>query len=177
MPPEPDRRWENIVGGIDDDGHIRPMSFDILQGLASEWADLLPDTVGNDGPAALLRMARSLFAHSWFDYEVMVVACLIGLQAMEAAFRVLYPDAERKPFKALIRRARTEGILPDNIAELAETGAELRNLFSHPATQSAFTVGMAAPMLENTHRMVALVMTAAACAPEPPPSSPSPRAG
>jgi len=112
-------------------------------------------------------MARSLFAHSWFDYEFMVVACLVGFQAMEAAFRVLYPDAQRTPFRALVRRACREGILPSNIAELAETGAELRNLFSHPATQTAFTVGMAAPMLENTHRMVALVMTAASHVSEP----------
>lgn len=51
---------------------------------------------------------------------------------MEAAFRVLYPDSSRKPFRALIRRARNEGVLPTNIAELAEAGAELRNLSSHP---------------------------------------------
>jgi hypothetical protein len=137
------------------------MSYEVLAGLASQWADLLPSTVGRDGPAALLRMSRSLFAHSWFDYEFMVVACLIGFQAMEAAFRVLYPDMARKPFRTLIHRAQGQGILPADIAELADTGAELRNLFSHPATQGAFTVGMAVPVLENTHRMVALVMTAA----------------
>jgi hypothetical protein len=161
MQPEPDPRWAHIAGGITDDGRVQPMTFEVLAGLASEWADLLPGSVGGDGPAALLRMARSLFAHSWFDYEFMVVACLVGFQAMEAAFRLLYPEAERTPFRALVRRAHREGILPSNIAELAESGAELRNLFSHPATQAAFSVGMAAPMLENTHRMVALVMTAA----------------
>jgi len=41
-------------------------------------------------------------------------------------------------------------------AELAEAGAELRNLFA-PSHPEAFTVEMAASMLENTHRMVALV--------------------
>jgi len=138
------------------------MSFEILVRLASEWADLLPSAMIVDGPARLLRMARSLFTHSWFDYEFMVIACLTGLQAMEAAFRVLYPDAERTPFRALIRRARKESILPDNIADLADAGAELRNSFSHPLTQAALTLGMAAPMLENTHRLVALIMTAAA---------------
>jgi hypothetical protein len=40
--------------------------------------------------------------------------------------------------------------LPPNIAELADTGVELRNWLSHPATQAGFTVGIAAPMLENT---------------------------
>jgi hypothetical protein len=137
------------------------MSFEVLDELATEWAELVPSSMDDSGPVALLRMARSLFAHAWFDYEFMAVACLVGFQAMEAAFRALYPDAERTPFMALVRRAREEGILPNNIADLAETGVELRNLFSHPATQGAFTVGMAAPTLENTHRLVALVMTAA----------------
>ncbi len=86
----------------------------------------------------------------------MVTACLTGLQALEAAFRVLYPDTERTPLRKLIRRAQTEGILPASIAELADAGAELRNSFSHPRTQFALTVGAAAPMLENTHRLVAL---------------------
>ncbi len=52
--------------------------------------------------------------------------------------------------------------MPDSIADLADAGAELRNSFSHPLTQAALTLGMAAPMLENTHRLVALVMRAAA---------------
>jgi hypothetical protein len=141
---------------------MRPMSFEILAGIASEWADLLPAPMINDGPAALLRMARSLFKHSWFDYEFMVIACLTGFQAMEAAFRSLYPEVEGTPFRKLIRRARDEGILPYNIADIADTGAELRNYFSHPRTQTALTLGMAVPMLENTHRLVALVMTGAA---------------
>jgi hypothetical protein len=137
------------------------MSFDVLDGLAAEWAELLPDAVGQEGPGALLRMARSLFAHAWFDYEFMVVACLIGFQAIEAGFRVLYPNSEQVPLRKLIRRAEREGILPSNIADVADTSAELRNLFSHPATQTALTVGMAASMLENTHRLVALVVSAA----------------
>jgi len=140
---------------------MQPMTFEILAGLASEWADLLPATMIIDGPAELLRMARSQFALSWFDYELMVTASLTGFQALEAAFRVLYPEDER-PFRALIRKARQEGVLPDNIADLADAGAELRNSFSHPLTQTALTLGLAAPMLENTHRLVGLVMNAAA---------------
>lgn len=77
---------------------------------------------------------------------------------MEAAFRVLYPNEERVPFRALIRRTRDQGILPDNIADLADTAAELRNSFSHPLGAAALSPGMAASMLENTHRLVAVVM-------------------
>lgn len=138
------------------------MSFEILAGLASEWEELLPERMLIDGPAELLRMARSQFRLSWFDYELMVTASLTAFQALEAAFRVLYPEAERTPFRALIRRARQDGVLPDNIADLADSGAELRNSFSHPQTQTALTLGMVVPMLENTHRLVALVMNAAA---------------
>ncbi len=149
MQPQPDPRWANIAGGLGDDGRIRPMSFAVLAGLAAQWAELLPTVpAGQDGPASLLRTARSLFTYAWFD-------------------RVLYPEAPRTPFRKLVRRAQREGILPANIAERADAGAELRNRFSHPATQATFTVGMAAPMLENTHRLVALVMTAASRASEP----------
>lgn len=161
MPALPDPRWANIVGAMSEAGEVRMIAFEDLEGLASEWAELVPSSVVDTGPGALLRMARSLFAHAWFDYEFMVVACLVGLQAMEAAFRLLYPDAGKKPVMFLVRRAQQEDVLPESIAELAERGVELRNSFSHPATQSAFTLGLAAPMLENTHRMVALIMAAA----------------
>jgi hypothetical protein len=162
MSPQPDRRWENIIGGLTPAGPT-PMSFEALSDLAAEWAEILPTRFGEDrGPIALLRMARSLFTHSWFDYEFMVVACLIGFQAMEAAFKVLYTDAKpTASFMSLVKRARDDGTLTPEMAEVAWTGVKLRNEFSHPATQTAFTVGMAAPMLETTHRMVALLLSTA----------------
>jgi hypothetical protein len=49
-----------------------------------------------------------------------------------------------------------------HIADLADAGAELRNSFSHPRTQTTLTLGMAVPMLENTRRLVAMIMSAAA---------------
>jgi hypothetical protein len=137
------------------------MSFAVLNDLAEEWAAILPDTVDDSGAFLILRTARSLFAHAWFDYEFMAVACLVGFQALEAAFCELYPD-DKRPLAALIRRAADEGVLPPNIAELADTGRELRNMLSHPKTHAAFTVGMAAGMLENTHRLVGLLVGASA---------------
>jgi hypothetical protein len=148
------------VGERTEDG-VRPIAFADLEALAAEWAHYLPDTLPADGPVALLRTARSLFAYSWFDYEFMVVACLVGFQALEAAFRDLYPEAsEKTPLRRLVDRAEREGFLPPNIADLAATGVELRNWLSHPATQAAFTLGIAASMLENTHRLVAVVLNA-----------------
>lgn len=139
------------------------MSFGTLSDLADEWAEMLPARFGDEhGPIALLRTARSLFAHSWFDYEFMVVACLIGFQATEAAFHVLYSDAKPTiPYMRLVKRARADGTLPPAIADIAWAGVKLRNELSHPATHTTFTVGMAASMMETTHRMVALLMSAA----------------
>lgn len=161
VPSAPDGRWANISGGIGPDGRMRPMSFDILEGLASEWAALLSDHMIQDGPAKLLGMARSQFTLSWFNYEFMVTACLTGFQALEAAFRVLYPEEDRMPFPALIDRARREGVLPGSIADLADSAAEHHEIFSHPRTQTALTLAMSVPMMENTHRLVDLVMNAA----------------
>jgi hypothetical protein len=160
MEPHPDPRWGDIVGGLGEDGSVRPMSFSVLSDLAAEWAATLPNGGDDSGALALLRTARSLFAHAWFDYEFMAVACLVGFQALEAAFRELYAG-DGSPLAALVRRARDEGVLPPSIADLADTGRELRNFLSHPATHTAFTVGMAGGMLENTHRLVGLVIAAA----------------
>ncbi len=160
MHPMPDRRWADIVGRMTLDG-VEMMSFARLADLAAEWEGIIPPQPAEiDGPAQLLRMARSLFAHSWFDYDFMTVACLLGFQAMEAAFRALYPEPEGRPLLKLVNQAERDAILPHNIAELARSGVELRNLYSHPRTQSVLSVGMAASMLENAHRLVALVLSA-----------------
>ena len=159
--PEPDPRWADVSACPCPDGQVRPVSFEVLAGISSGWAGLLPGAMIVDGPRRLLRMARSQFAYSWFDCEFMTAACLTGFQALEAAFRALYPDAGQVPFRKLIRRAEAEGVLPASIAALADTGAELRNSFSHPLTQAALTMDAAASMLENTHRLVALVMSEA----------------
>ena len=105
MAPNPDHRWANIVGAVTASGVVRLISFEDLARLASEWTDLVTNVDLASGPGSLLRTARSLFTHSWFDYDFMQVACFVGFQAMEAAFRELYPDADRQPFRHLVRRA------------------------------------------------------------------------
>jgi hypothetical protein len=85
-----------------------------------------------DGPTHVLRMARSLFAHSWFDFEFMTVACLLGLQAMETAFRALYPEPEGRPLAKLVNQAERDSILPHNIAELAGPGSSCETFTRTP---------------------------------------------
>jgi hypothetical protein len=140
---------------------VEMMSFARLSELAAGWEGIVPPQPPElDGPTHLLRMARSLFAQSLYDYEFMTVACLLGFQAMEAAFRAVYPEPDDRPLMKIVNQAEREAILRANIAEPARTGVELRNLYSHPRTQSALTVGMAVPVLENTHRLVALLPSA-----------------
>jgi hypothetical protein len=105
-------------------------------------------------------MSRSLFAHAWFDYEFMV-ASTVAFQAMEAALRLIYPGEDKVPARALLKRIELAGSLPKNILSLADSGFELRNLLSHRAAQSAFTLPMAISMIENSHRLVALLVTMA----------------
>jgi hypothetical protein len=160
--PLPDPRWEIVVGGFDAQGQPYLVTFEALAEIASSWDSLVSVPPSEfDGPTRLLKMARSLFVHSWFDYEFMVVACLLALQAVEASLRIMYPGPAGRPFKKLVSQAERENVLPSNIADLARTGAELRNLYSHPATQDAVTLGMATSVLENTHRLVSLVLAAA----------------
>ena len=158
--PSRDPRWANILGGFSPDGQPTPMSFKALHDLTLEWEEASPAYSADHGVGALLRTARSLFAHSWFDYEFMAVACLVGFQAVEAAFRYLYPGEERTPYRQLVERAETEAILPHDIAEVAKAGVELRNFLSHPLAQSGFTVGMAAGMLETQHRLSSILTAA-----------------
>ena len=71
------------------------------------------------------------------------------------------PKPKRPPGFKYSLAAEQEGVLPSDFADLAGIAVELRNWLSHPATAIALTPGMAAPALENTHRLVGLVLTAA----------------
>lgn len=155
MEPFPDRRWQNMIGGLDSDGNPLPMSFEVLQSVAQDWETLVAESTPS-GVSNLLATARSLFAYSWFRYEFMVVGCLIALQALEAVFRqVLYPKvSENIPLKKLVEKAEKDGFINSETADLIATGADLRNSMSHPLDQSVFTPGMAAGVLRNIHHLI-----------------------
>ena len=160
--PIPDARWKNIVGHVSGAGTVNMMKYADLKHLSDGWATIVPEDFELDGPTAILRTSRSLFALSWFDYELMVVAALVCFQALESAFRVLYRDAgESAPLRSLVKRARHDGDLEPQFADIADTAVELRNLLSHPRGAAAFSVGVGASMLENTHRLVVLVLQTA----------------
>ena len=134
------------------------MSFEVLEDLAGAWAALVDPAVPG-GIAELLTTARRLFAHAWFCYEFMAVACLVSIQAVEATFRqVVFPDAkEETPFRRLIARAASDGRISADIARRVDAGAQIRNRLAHPGAQPAYTVGAAAPIIEMSHRTVSLL--------------------
>ncbi|CAB5020375.1 MAG: hypothetical protein F2692_00075 [Actinobacteria bacterium] len=157
MPATPDARWTQFQEPTEP-GLVKGsiVSFDGLERVAASWPEILPAELDH-GTASLLRTARSLFVHAWFDYEFLAIACLTALQAVEAAVRDLYPEASKVPFARLVQRARTQGVLSEAMADLADTAVELRNLVAHPEQLVAFSPGMAESVLENSHRLVAVL--------------------
>src|ERR1700724_952972 len=155
MPLEPDPRWANFIGGITPSGLVRPLSLESLQDIAADLAGLV-DGVDSCGSTELLQTALWLLVTSWFHYELLAVAALVGYQAVEAVFRErVYPDARvSEPFRALIKRAERDGVVLEPYVGILDAGVELRNRLSHPGGQAAFTLAMVKPMLETSHLFV-----------------------
>lgn len=91
----------------------------------------------------------------------MAVASTVAFQALEAALRLIYPNEEKVPARALLKRIKLAQSLPENIVDVAEAGFKLRNLYSHPVQQDTISFPMATSMIESTHRLVALLIAMA----------------
>jgi hypothetical protein len=90
---EPDARFKNMVGGIDANGTIRPMSISDLYALV-EPLELCPTV-----PADIREQfdkARHAFIYSWFAYDLVSLAEQQGYQVLELALREKLPPIERK---------------------------------------------------------------------------------
>lgn len=125
------------------------------------WQDLLPEPGIADGPLQLLRTARSLFIQSRYDFDFLMVAILVANQAVEAAFRVLYPEPEDARFQILIDSATADGHIGADLAEVAHDIRKMRNLLSHPLGQADADVLATVNLLGFAHEIVAGVMLAA----------------
>ena len=152
----PDERWRFAFG----------VSLESLAGIADTWKPLVDPAVPV-GISEILTTSRRLFVHSWFVYEFMVVACLVAIQAVEATCReVVYPQSKaRDSFQSLFGRAAREARIPPKLApQISPTPdaryalPELRNRLAHPGFQASYTIGMAAPIMEASHRIVSLLV-------------------
>jgi hypothetical protein len=134
------------------------MSVEVLQELSADWAAIIED-VQPFGGTELLARARSLVRASWFAYELLVMACLVGFQAVEAMFRQgLFPDAkERVSFRQMADRSEREGFFGSNVADVLRAGVELRNDLSHPIRHSQPKGNFAGCMLPRRPWWVATV--------------------
>lgn len=155
MASHPDPRWQSITGGISPAGQAQPMTQERLEQLAEEWATIVADIPRFAG-SELLEKARSHVVHSWWDYELMVTACLVGFQAVEATFKqILYAEADEKtPFRHLVDKAERDSWFSKEKADIIRAGVELRNRLSHPQGRSAFTVEMTDSILQVCHLVV-----------------------
>lgn len=148
----PAPQWQHLAGSYDD-----------LVGAASDWRrdDSVPESV-----ADMLSTARSLFIHSYFEYEFLVVATTWSLLALEVALRDVL-ELDRGPgspgLGKMIGKAQGRGWFTPAEAEAVSAGKELRDRLIHGTGIVRYTPGMAEPMLRASHAAVAdLYMRAAA---------------
>lgn len=138
-----------------------------LKAQADEWAAIVPDAYGPDGPAALLRTARSLYVHSPLDSDFLMAATLMALQAVEAAFRLLPREYDaRTSFYDLIERAGEAGILTAEIATSMHATRDLRNGYAHPLGTVELEPEFVAFVIETSHCEVVGVMSRAGTLPD-----------
>lgn len=146
----PDSRTAKMLGGIDEQRHPILLTPHHLEEQASSWSTSADVP---EGIAELLRVSRQLFVHGFFVYEFITIGAMWSLLAVEGALR-LRLDSEAT-FAARIRRARELGYIAEETAAQVDAGRELRNEFAHPTTQIVWTLGMAAPVIAASHKLVA----------------------
>lgn len=152
--PGPDPRWVNFIGGFDDHGQPRPMTYLALVTLTDQWS-ITESTPG--GVAGLLGTTRATFALAWFHYELLVVSVTWSLLAVEAALRDRLAVDEKPPLKSLLNLAAERVLLSSQDIDRLDAGRELRNHLAHAKDQQAWTVGMAAPVVGASHHAVTLL--------------------
>lgn len=151
MQPEPDDRWRIFMGGLGDDGQPKPMTYEVFVSITRKW----PVTPGTpSGIAGLLSTCRAAFELAWFHYELLVVAGTWSLLAVEAALRDRLEAGDKATFQKLLQHAEANGLLNADEVDRLDAGRELRNRLVHAREQQAWTLGMAAPIIEASHHLV-----------------------
>lgn len=153
--PDRDPRWAHFIGGLDQQGQPLPLTIEVLEDLTGDWANIVAGIDGAPG-SDLLATSRKLVVLSWFHYELLVHACLISLQAVEASLRQsVYPDvAGGVPLLKLVKRAERDGVVDERQGASVRAGVRLRNELSHPDQQSAYTLGMVDLIVRVSHQVV-----------------------
>jgi hypothetical protein len=150
--PQADRRMVNFLGGLDPDGQPLPMTFRRLREHADKWpiTDATPA-----GPRQLLKTTQDMFAQAFYSYELATCACAWSIFAVEAALKARLQAAQNASLKKLIDRAKSLGLVDEYLADILDTGREIRNNFVHEGVQPVWTFGMADMVIGASFRIVA----------------------
>jgi hypothetical protein len=138
---EPDPRWQYLVG-----------DRVALEEHAADWrvSEAVPD-----GVSEVLRIARSLFVHSYFVYEFSLTAVTWALFVLEASLRDCLAASERTTFAALIKEAEARGLLAQPEADAVNAARELRNRIVHGhLLVTTLSPGAAAQFIKATHEAI-----------------------
>ena len=152
--PTPDARMRNFIGGLDERGLPRPMTYQALRDGTERWArtSATPPEISQ-----LLQTSRNLFAHSYYEYEFLVVAGVWSLLAVEAALRRRLQASGTPNLQTLIKRAVGESLLIPEWGERLHAGRKLRNRLAHEHGHEIWSFGMSAQVVEASHEVVALL--------------------
>ncbi|HLK02592.1 MAG TPA: hypothetical protein VKU39_22150 [Streptosporangiaceae bacterium] len=154
---EPDSRSLNFAGDTDEQGHPLPMSAAILRARTEKWpiSEHTPE-----GVAALLARSRQMYIDGYYTYDNFMDAVTRSLQAVEAALRERFDAGSKPTFAQLIDRAKTEGIVADDVQEILHLGRRFRNDQIHATSLPALNPAISARMIGASHQLVSEIFDA-----------------
>ncbi len=151
-PPEPDERMRLFIGGLDVDGQPLPMTYRRTRSVADDW---VITAATPEGPATLLKASRDMFALGFYSYELVACSNAWSLFAVEAALKLRLEAPQKTPFGRLIKDAKDAGLIGEHLADILDTGRDLRNRFVHEGKQPTWTLGMAGSVIGTSFKIVA----------------------
>ncbi|MGW5256506.1 DUF4145 domain-containing protein [Streptomyces sp. NPDC004012] len=155
--PVPDPRMRITVGGINEDGSVRMIEYSDMHRVV-EGMEVPPGAP--EAAASVLTTARELMRMSFYRWEFMVVSVCWSLFAVETALRDRL-SAPKKTFDQLIKLAVEQGVLSVDVGDRLHAGRTIRNQVAHgESAHSAYTLGLAAPMLQASFDVISLLYPA-----------------
>lgn len=145
------------VGGINEDGSVRMIEYSDMHRVVEGMA--VPPGAP-EAAVSVLTTARELMRMSFYRWEFMVVSVCWSLFAVETALRDRL-SAPKKTFDQLIKLAVEQHILSADAGDRLHAGRTIRNQVAHgESTHSAYTLGLAVPMLQASFDVIDLLYPA-----------------
>jgi hypothetical protein len=143
---------ENFAGGFDANGQVLPLTYMRMRAAAEDW---IITRSTPEGPATLLKASRDMFCLGYYSYELVACSNSWSIFGVEAALKVRFNASKGTSFSKLVKTAHDQGLVSDYLADILETGRDLRNRFVHEGKQQLWTLGMAGVVIGASFRIVA----------------------